>query len=138
MTLVLDSSVTLSWYFEDQSTAATLALLASVAEDGAVVPPLWRLEVLNGLQSALRRKKIDRQYRDASLSDLRLLPITIDTETDIHLGSRTLSLADRFDLTIYDAVFLELAERRELPLASLDLKLRSAGEGIGIKLLGIE
>jgi predicted nucleic acid-binding protein len=62
----------------------------------------------------------------------------MDTETDIHLGSRTLGLADRFDLTIYDAVFLELAERRQLPLASLDLKLRSAGEATGIKLLGIE
>ena len=138
MTFVLDSSVTLSWYFEDQSTDATLALLDAVVENGAIVPPLWRLEILNGLQSALRRKKIDRAYRDASLSDLSLLPIIVDTETDLHLRDRTLGLADRFDLTIYDAVFLELAERRELPLASLDLKLRSAGEAIGIELLGIE
>ncbi len=138
MTFVLDSSVTLSWYFEDQSTDATLALLDAVVENGAIVPPLWRLEILNGLQSALRRKKIDRAYRDASLSDLSLLPIIVDTETDLHLKDRTLGLADRFDLTIYDAVFLELAERRELSLASLDLKLRSAGEAIGIELLGIE
>jgi len=138
LSFVLDSSVTLSWYFEDQATAATIALLDAVAENGAIVPPLWRLEVLNGLQSALRREKIDRAYRDASLNDLALLPITIDTETEAHLGDRTLGLADRFDLTIYDALFLELAERRELPLASLDLKLRSAGEVIGIRLLGIE
>jgi len=138
LSFVLDSSVTLSWYFEDQATAATIALLDAVTENGAVVPPLWRLEVLNGLQSALRREKIDRAYRDASLNDLALLPITIDTETEAHLGDRILGLADRFDLTIYYAVFLELAERRELPLASLDLKLRSAAEVIGIRLLGIE
>ena len=137
MSFVLDSSVTLSWSFEDQSTPATLALLDRVTEKGAIVPPLWRLEVFNGFQSALRRKKIDRSYRDASLTDLSLLPITIDTETDLHLKDRTLGLADRFDLTIYDAVFLELAERRELPLASLDQKLRSAADGIGIELLGL-
>ena len=138
MSFVLDSSVTLSWYFEDQATAATIALLDAVAENGAIVPPFWRLEVLNGLQSALHGKKIDRAYRDASLNDLALLPITIDTETEAHLGDRTLGPADGFDLTIYDALFLELAERRELPLASLDLKLRSAGEVIGIRLLAIE
>jgi predicted nucleic acid-binding protein len=137
LSFVLDSSVTLSWYFEDQSTPATLALLDRVTEKGAIVPPLWRLEVFNGFQSALRRKKIDRSYRDASLIDLSLLPITVDTETDFHLKDRTLGLADRFDLTIYDAVFLELAERRELPLASLDQKLRSAADGIGIELLGL-
>jgi predicted nucleic acid-binding protein len=136
VSFVLDSSVTLSWYFEDQSTPATLALLDRVTEQGAIVPPLWRLEVFNGLQSALRRKKIDQSYRDASLTDLSLLPITFDTETDLHLKDRTLGFADRFDLTINDAVFLELAERRELPLASLDHKLRSAAYSLGIELLG--
>ena len=136
MSFVLDSSVKLSWSFEDRSTPATLALLDRVTEKGAIVPPLWRLEVFNGFQSALLRKKIDRSYRDASLADLSLLPITVDTETALYLKDRTLGLADRFDLTIYDAVFLELAERRELPIASLDQKLRSAADGIGIELVG--
>jgi hypothetical protein len=70
LTFVLGSSVTLSWYFEDQSPVASLALLDAVVENGAVVPPLWHLEALIGLQSTLRRKKINRAYRDASLSDL--------------------------------------------------------------------
>lgn len=137
MSFVLDSSITLTWYFQDQSTPATLAVLEAVAEKGAIAPPLWRLEVTNGLQSALRRRQIDRGYRDASLRDLSLLPIAIDTETDAHLWSRTLTLSDQFDLTIHDAVFLELAQRRALPLASLDQQLRSAGDELGLTLLGL-
>jgi predicted nucleic acid-binding protein len=136
LSFVLDSSVTLSWYFQDQSTPATLALLNAVVQEGAVAPALWRVEVTNGLQTALRRHLIDKAYRDASLRDLSLLPIAIDLETDAHLWTRTLALSDRFGLTIYDAVFLELAQRRDLPLASLDQQLRLAGDSLGLTLLG--
>jgi hypothetical protein len=49
--LVLDASLTLAWYFEDEATAETDRLLYAVTHGGAVVPPLWRLEVANGFQS---------------------------------------------------------------------------------------
>ena len=49
MSLVLDSSMTLAWYFEDEKTNASIAVLNRVADNGAVVPALWHLEVLNGL-----------------------------------------------------------------------------------------
>jgi predicted nucleic acid-binding protein len=75
VSLVIDSSMTLAWYFEDEKTAASIAILNRVAEEGAVVPALWRLEVLNGLQVAVRRGPITIAYRDASLNDLRSLVI---------------------------------------------------------------
>ena len=137
MSLVIDSSVTLSWCFEDEGTDATTALLYRVAETGAVVPALWRLEVANGLQSAVRRRRIDAAYRDASLADLRALAIDIDPETDRKAWSETLQLADRFRLTLYDAAYLELAQRRRLPLASLDEELRAAGRLLAVPLLGL-
>ena len=59
MSRVLDSSVTLSWFFEDERTAATASVLDQVIEHGAVVPAIWRLEVANALQSGLRRGRID-------------------------------------------------------------------------------
>ena len=58
MSLVLDSSMTLAWYFEDEQTPAAMEVLRQVAATGAVVPSLWRLEVANGLQMALKRKRI--------------------------------------------------------------------------------
>ena len=38
MILVLDASLALSWYFEDERTPAADALLDQVANAGAVVP----------------------------------------------------------------------------------------------------
>ena len=70
MSLVIDASMTLSWYFEDERTPARMAVLSQVVEAGAVVPALWRLEVLNGLQVAMRRGRITAAYRDASLEQI--------------------------------------------------------------------
>jgi predicted nucleic acid-binding protein len=137
VSLVLDASLTMTWYFEDEATPATEDLLDTVAETGAVVPPLWRLEVANGFQSGIRRKRIDAAYRDASIDDLRKLPIIVDLDTDAHIWTTTLRLSDRYALTIYDACYLELAQRLNLPLATLDQELRAAGHALGLALLGI-
>jgi predicted nucleic acid-binding protein len=99
VSLVLDASLTMAWYFDDESTAATDALLDQVSDAGAVAPTVWRLEVANALQTAIRRKRIDAGFRDAALAQLALLPITIDPETDTHAWGATLRLSERFMLT---------------------------------------
>jgi predicted nucleic acid-binding protein len=137
VSLVIDASLTLSWYFEDERTPAIDAVLDQVAANGAVAPSLWRLEVANGLQTAIRRKRIDRAFRDQALRQLGLLPITVDRETDMHAWSSMLSFSDQFDLTIYDAAYLELAHRLGLPLASLDEKLNAASHALGIPVLDV-
>ena len=137
MSLVIDSSVTLAWFFEDERSNAADAVLRDVADHGAVAPSLWRLEVANALQSAVRRKRIDTVFRDASLADLRALMVTVDLETDLHAWSTTLQLAERFNLTLYDATYLELAQRLSFPLATLDQALRSAASALGVRLLGL-
>jgi predicted nucleic acid-binding protein len=134
--LVIDSSVTLSWFFEDERSALADQVLRRVVEAGAVVPSLWRLEVANALQMAVRHKRIDAKFRDASIADLRVLPIAIDPDTDRHAWGSTLILAERCQLTLYDAAYLELAQRAGLPLASLDKQLRAASAAIGVALLG--
>jgi len=128
--------LTLPWYFEDERTVAGDALLDRVTEAGAIVPSLWRYEIANGLQTAVRRRRIDPAYREASLADLRLLPITVDRTGDDLVWTATLGLANRFRLTIYDAAYLELAHRRGLPLATGDRPLRAAARGLAIELLG--
>ena len=135
MSLVLDASLTLSWYFEDERTPAIDAVLDEVVASSAVVPPPWRMEVANGLQMAIRRKRIDRDFRDRAIRHLSLLPIMVDPESDTHVWTATLGLSDRFGLTIYDAAYLELAQRRNLPLASIDKALSTAGERLGLPML---
>ncbi len=136
MSLVLDSSATLAWIYGDETTEAIRALFDRVADEGAAVPALWRLEVANSLTVAIRRNRIDAEFRRAALADLALLDITTDPNTDTHAWNATLHLADRFRLTLYDAAYLELAQRRKLPLGTLDQDLRQAGAALGVTLLG--
>ena len=100
MSVVIDSSMTLAWFFEDERTVAADAVLSQVVASGAVAPTLWRLEVANALQMAVRRNRIDVAFRDASLADLRELVITVDDETDHHAWASTLHLAERVRLTL--------------------------------------
>jgi predicted nucleic acid-binding protein len=137
MSLIIDASLTVSWYFDDEATPATEAVLDTVSETGAVVPTLWRLEVANAFQSAIRRKRLTASYRDRSLTELMRLPIVVDPETDTYAWTTTLRLAERFSLTTYDSAYLELAQRRKLPLATLDSALRAAAMAVGIKVLGV-
>jgi predicted nucleic acid-binding protein len=138
MSLVLDPSLALSWYFEDERTPATDALLDRVVDEGAAVPGLWRLEIANGLRSAIRRKRIDKVFRDRAIAQLARLPITVDPDTDRYAWTTTIQLADRFGLTPYDAAYLELAQRLTLPLATLDEQLRAAAAELGVVLLGAD
>jgi predicted nucleic acid-binding protein len=78
VSLVLDSSATLAWIYSDETTDAIRALFDQVADAGAVVPSLWRLEVANSLTIAVRRGRIDVDFRRAALADLALLDITTD------------------------------------------------------------
>jgi predicted nucleic acid-binding protein len=137
MSLVLDASLTVSWYFDDEATPLTDAILDRVSENGAVVPTLWRLEVANAFQSAIRRKRMTVRYRDEALIGLTQLPITTDADTDTYAWTTTLRLAERFALTIYDAAYLELAQRQSLPLATLDAELREAAAALGCSLPGV-
>jgi len=130
--------MTLAWYFEDEKTEASLAVLKRVADAGAIVPALWRLEVLNGLQVAVRRGRIDSAYRDASLADLQSLVIAIDPATNRQAWSATLRLCERFGLTPYDAAYLELAQRRQLPLATLDAAMVRAARADNVPLVGAQ
>jgi len=78
MSLVLDSSATLAWIYSDEVTDGIRRLFDTVADTGAFVPALWRLEVANSLTIAVRRGRVDAEFRRAALDDLALLDITTD------------------------------------------------------------
>ncbi|MGE0716322.1 MAG: type II toxin-antitoxin system VapC family toxin [Alphaproteobacteria bacterium] len=137
MSFVLDNSVALAWCFEDEQTPAVMDLLDRVVEAGAVAPLLWPLEALNGLLMAERRRRIDAAKRARFAALLRALPIMLDLDTVERAWAQTIRLSEKFTLSIYDATYLELAERRRLPLASLDRRLRDAATAAGLEVLGM-
>jgi predicted nucleic acid-binding protein len=136
VSLVLDISVTLAWVYSEENTPPVQMVFDRIADHGAYVPALWRLEVANVLEVGVRRGRTDAAFRDAVLADLALLPIRLDLETNQQAWGPSLQLAVRHRLTTYDAAYLELALRRKLPLATLDRDLRAAAAAEGLVLLG--
>ena len=137
MSLAPDSSATRAWIFADETTDAIREVFDAVADHGAFVPSLWRLEIANSLTGAMRRGRIDAEFRRAALADLAFLDISVDDRTDSNAWVATLDFADRFRLTVYDAAYVELAVRRGIPLATLDMDMRAAGAALGLRLLGV-
>ena len=136
MSLVLDSSAALGWIYPDEDTRLATIIFDLVVASGSWVPSLWRIEVANSLQVGIRRGRIDRTFRNAALADLARLAVDVDTETSNFAWTGTVQLADRFGLTVYDAVYLELAQRRSLPLGSLDSALCVAARALGVAVIG--
>lgn len=129
---VLDCSVCMTWAFEDEKAPVALDELASVQVS---VPQIWPLEVSNSLLVALRHRRISIGEIEKFTETLDTLPIIIDGETSTHALTRTFAIARRYGLTSYDAAYLELALRRDRPLATLDGKLRKAAEIAGVPLI---
>lgn len=136
MSFVLDNSVALAWCFHDEQTPPVMDLLDRVTETGATAPSLWPLEALNGLYAAERRRRIDHRQRERMAGLLHDLPVRLDDEAADRAWTTLAELADRFRLTLYDAAYLELAQRRRLPLATLDAALRRAAHAVSVEVLG--
>jgi predicted nucleic acid-binding protein len=129
---VVDSSIALTWCFEDEASPETDRLFERVRDDGAVVPGLWHLEVANVLLQAERRGRISRTDAARRLMLISDLPIATDQETTPRAWRETLLLARAENLTAYDAAYLELAERRGLPLMTRDTELGAAAKRLGV------
>lgn len=131
---VLDGSVTMVWGFDDEADDYADAILERMPELQAHVPSLWPLEVANALLVGERRHRITPAEAGRFLAILGTFPIVVDNETASQAWADTMHLARAHNLSAYDAAYLELALRRGLPLATLDAKLESAANSVGIRL----
>jgi predicted nucleic acid-binding protein len=132
--IVLDASMTLSWHFADEITPRTEAVHADVIAEGAVVPIHWRIEIANAFATAVRHGRLTPRFRSEALARLEYLPVEIDEEGARAAWGSVQDLCDRHRLTAYDAVYLELATRRNLKLATLDHRLTDAAKAVGVPL----
>lgn len=132
---VLDASIALAWFFIDEATPETAALLEQLAATTAFVPEHFSLELTNVLLSAERKKRVTYPQILEFLSLIERLNIQIDRETADRGFHNILALAYSEKLTSYDAGYLELAMRLGVPLATKDIALRNAAKKVGIKLM---
>lgn len=132
MPFVLDASVSASWCLEDESSPVAELADARLDTDSALVPRIWWYETRNLLVVNERRGRITSVDSAAFLSLLSSYPIRFERVEDEEAIFR---FAREFQLTFYDAAYLEIAHRNGIPLATLDTALRRAGVAAGVELL---
>jgi predicted nucleic acid-binding protein len=135
--MVIDCSVVMAWCFEDESSLYAGEILERLAQSKAVMPAVWPLEVANALVVAERRKRLTEADATRFISLLTSLPITVDVESANRVFPDIIALARRYELSSYDASYLELAMRHALPLATTDEKLKKAAQCAGVTVHGL-
>jgi len=135
MTFVLDCSTAMAWCFQNEGSDYADRILDRLNHSSAVAPAIWALEVTNVLLVAQRKKRINRAGSERFLSRLRTLPIRMDEETSLRAWTDILPLAARLSLSSYDAAYVELALRFDIPLATFDHRLRECARKAGVEVL---
>jgi predicted nucleic acid-binding protein len=139
--LVLDNSVAMRWCFKDGSEADLIyadKVLDSLTSDYTfLVPNLWHLEAANVVVRAQKRQWLTTEQMEKFLDLVGQLPLTVDNQTAKQAMSATILLASEHNLSAYDAAYLELALRYQVPLATLDTDLRKAANKINVPIFGI-
>ena len=125
---VIDTSVVMSWCFKDQANPLANTILEQLQEATAYAPSVWPLEVVNVLLAAERRKLIAKADSTRFLNLLSQLPILVQHESPERTMKDIFGLARDYNLSSYDASYLDLAIKKRLPLATLDKKLRKAAK----------
>jgi len=125
---VIDNSVVMSWCFKDESNKYADAVLERLCEATAFVPSIWPLEVINVLLVAERKKRLSEADSVRFTTLLSQLPIIVEHEQPGRIMTDLLSLSRTNNLSSYDASYLNLAMRKGLPIATLDIRLRDAAK----------
>jgi len=133
MPFVVDASVAASWLLPDEIDAVANEAYVRLSTDHALVPSLWWFEMRNLFIASERRGRLNAEKTTEALKLLAGLPIVIDQDVD---EASLLDLARRYGLTVYDAAYLELAQRSNVPLASLDRALANAARAERVPILG--
>lgn len=129
---VLDNSVAMRWCFESAAHTYADSVLRRLADgETAIVPVLWFYEASAVLAREQNRGTLPTPKADEFLEELGSLKIIADEESAGRAFTDVRRLAIAYRLTSYDAAYLEVALRRNLPLASLDDELIRASKAAG-------
>ena len=134
---VLDASVALCWFLDNPMPVYAKRVKQLLIRGArAVVPALWHLEMSNGLVMAERRSILTKADIDQAMIDIeQILAQAVDTDSLIVPVRQSLATARAFQLSAYDAVYLDLARGHRVPLATLDARLRAAAGEASVELV---
>jgi predicted nucleic acid-binding protein len=135
MPIVLDASLTASWFIPDEHSAETMAVFWSVEKDAVIVPAIWPVELANTMAMAIKRGRMTKQKWHEAKRMLSEFSVEVDAASIYSAWHEANEVAEKYNLTHYDATYLEIAMRRKISLATLDAALRAAAKKAKVRVL---
>jgi predicted nucleic acid-binding protein len=133
---VIDASFFAAAILPDEQKEHTVKFFSSVGEDDTLyVPHLWWYELGNILKKAVIRKRLEYSEAQVMVSQVSAFNISTDSENGGAYTGTLLRLAQDYDLTTYDAAYLELAARKGAVLGALDGNLKAASRRHGVSVV---
>jgi predicted nucleic acid-binding protein len=131
---VVDASVALAWCFPDEASEYADGLLVALEATTILVPAVWGLEIANAMLVGERHKRLSAPEIRQFTTLLAHLSFSQDSQEVGEYVSNVLPLAREYHLSAYDAAYLELALRQDVPIATLGGKLKLAAERAGVRI----
>jgi predicted nucleic acid-binding protein len=135
--IVIDASVALAWCFPDEASDYADSVLLALENETAIVPAIWAVELANALLVGERRKRIHQPEVRRFVELVMGLSVVQDGQASANTVSNIVPLGREYNLSAYDAAYLDVAVRHEIPLATLDHALRKACTTAGIKIFRV-
>lgn len=133
--VMLDGSMMLAGLFPDEQSPRAASALACALAGPVHVPQLSAVEVANSIVFAERKGRVNGELSARMVRAIGELPVVVHPLPTPDAAHQLAWLSRLFDLTTHDAVYLDLALRLELPLATLDKALAAAGQRLGVAIL---
>jgi predicted nucleic acid-binding protein len=131
---VVDTSVIIAWCLEDEASDIADVVVDRLMLEGGIAPAHWPLEIANALRSAERRGRVDEPALRRLRPRLSLLPVEV-APVELSTAIGVIDTARRYDLSVYDAAYLDLADIRAVGLATVDGRLADACRSAGVPLI---
>ncbi len=128
---MIDASLMVSYLIRDENSQLADPIVWNQATTVSHVPSLWLYEIASAFRVAEIRNRITNEDTQIAMQGLKMMMVDHhhpSTESILEISRQT-------GLTVYDSSYLALCLRDELPLATLDKKMRSAAVELGIEVL---
>ena len=136
MVYVYDASFIIAIILPDEKNLKTDSIHDALDENDAInVPHLMWYEVANIFRKLIQRKHFSIDEVKHFFSMVSFISLITDFTTGINYSKKIWDIANSYNLSVYDAAYLELAERKNAVLCTLDEKLNKAAKQYGVTVI---
>lgn len=130
MVLLVDANIYLAVLLEEDEKQG---IIKQTEGNTLASPLILPYEIGNALSAMYRREKLTEKQVLECYSIFENIPVRL---VDVNIP-KALKIAANFNIYAYDSYYLEIAQRYKYPLLSLDQRMKTVADELGIHLLEV-